>query len=272
MKRLAACLASVADCVWPRRCAVCGGMLAGAEESICSLCLSKMPRTHMLRTAANRMEAMFMAAPEFSEAAAIYSYSPGNTVAAVIHDFKYNHRPRLAEEMGRIMARTIVMSGAMADVDVILPVPLHAMKRARRGYNQTVRLATGFSEIAGIPIAANLYARRPHSSQTGRTAAQRKANTSGVFAVRHPEQLLGRHILLIDDVCTTGATLNACADTIRTSLEFFVARSGTSVASDHGNTPATSVPAIPGDDGLRPALSTGLFRFSVLTLALASSH
>lgn len=268
IKRFAAPLLSLADCLWPRRCAVCGGMLAGAEESICNLCLSKMPRTHMHRARVNAMESLFMAASEFDRAAALYSYSHGSTVAAVIHDFKYNRRPQLAEEMGRELARTIVPSGVMADAELILPVPMHIFKRAGRGYNQSARLARGYSEIAGIPIASNLYARRPHSSQTGRTAGERRANTKGVFAVRRPEQLLGRHILLMDDVCTTGATLNACVDAIRNALESFVARSG----STAGETSATAGPATAGDDGLRPALSTGLFRFSVLTLALAGSH
>ncbi len=236
----------------PRRCAVCGGMLTDADGQICPMCLAMMPETRFHRTYGNEMERRFMAEPEFERATALFSYTRDSAVAMAIHDFKYNHRPGLALELGREMGRRLLATGFPGDADIILPVPVHILKRMHRGYNQSERLAQGYSQITGIPVGTNLYARRPHGSQTGRTLSSRRANTAGVFAVSNPSQLLGRHILLIDDVCTTGSTLTACAEAIRSELAQF--------------------PPIEHPVAGTTALRRGQFRFSVLTLAAARYH
>jgi len=135
-------------------------------------------------------------------------------LAQLIHDFKYRHFPGLAERLGEIMGTELLRSGFLYDIDAIVPIPMHRIKKARRGYNQTERLATGITRATDIPVCTLLKAARPHTTQTSKTLAQRRENVSNVFRLDHPGELVGKHILLIDDVCTTGATLTAAAETI----------------------------------------------------------
>lgn len=201
----------IAEVMAPDYCRLCGGHLAEGERLICNLCRIRLPATDFHLIPDNAMTVRFAGEPGIVRATALFHYVRDTPLALAIHDFKYNGVPSLVLEFGREMGRRLLPTGFLSDVDLLMPVPVHFLKRMRRGYNQTDYLARGLSEISGIPVAGNLYAGRPHKTQTGRTLVQREANTAGVFAVRHPETLAGHHVLLIDDVCTTGSTLKACA-------------------------------------------------------------
>ena len=183
----------IAEVMAPDYCRLCGGHLAEGERLICNLCRIRLPATDFHLIPDNAMTVRFAGEPGIVRATALFHYVRDTPLALAIHDFKYNGVPSLALEFGREMGRRLLPTGFLSDVDLLMPVPVH------------------FSEISGIPVAGNLYAGRPHKTQTGRTLVQREANTAGVFAVRHPETLAGHHVLLIDDVCTTGSTLKACA-------------------------------------------------------------
>lgn len=202
------------DFLLPRTCHVCGALLNESEKYICTPCLAGLPRTGYHRRPDNPMVQRFAGLFPFERCTGHFFYTPNSELAAVIHDFKYRHFRNLGIFMGETIANDLLMTGFLNDMDAVIPIPMHFMKQARRGYNQTQQLARGISKVTGIPVDLSLKAVKPHRTQTSMTHAQRLANAEGVFRLRHPELLAGKHILLFDDVCTTGATLTAAAHAI----------------------------------------------------------
>lgn len=202
---------SLLDFLFPRICHICGGTLSGSERFICNGCTARLPRTLYHRRPDNPMEQRFAGLFTFEKASGVFFYSANSELAGVIHDFKYHRFPDLAVHMGCLMATELLTTSFLSDIDVILPVPMHWWKQARRGYNQSVMLARGISQVSGIPVCNLLKAIHPHRTQTSLTHAQRIDNTSGIFQLTHPDTLKGKHLLILDDVCTTGATLTSAA-------------------------------------------------------------
>ncbi|MCM1153611.1 MAG: ComF family protein [Muribaculum sp.] len=192
-------------------CHVCGSPLGSHEKQICSLCLQNLPRTLSHRTDMNIMSERFAGIIPFVRASGHFHYSRQSVVATLIQDFKYRRYPSLAQRLGEVMGEELMASGYFSDVDVLMPIPIYILKRAKRGYNQTEQIARGMSRICGVPVDCSLRATRPHATQTSLSGAARAANTIGIFSLRHPERLASKHIMLIDDVCTTGATLRSAA-------------------------------------------------------------
>lgn len=202
------------DFVFPRSCHICGTRLSPGNRYICPACLMRLPRTRFHRIPMNQMEQRFAGKFPFTAASTHFFYSSDTAMATLMHDLKYRQYRGLAKFMGELVAKELLPTSFFTDVDSIMPVPMHPLKQARRGYNQTIEIAKGISEVLSIPILYNLKAVKPHRTQTRLTLDQRLDNLSGTFAVDNPEQLRDRHILLLDDVCTTGATLTSCADTL----------------------------------------------------------
>lgn len=150
----------------------------------------------------------------YERASGHFFYSRDSQFAGLIHDMKYRRFVGVAEYLGHLVASELLISGFFSDIDLIVPVPMHFMKKARRGYNQSEAIARGIAGVTGLGVSRQLKAVRSHRSQTYMTLDQRIANTSGIFKVNRPELLRGRHLLLVDDVCTTGATLTAASETL----------------------------------------------------------
>ncbi len=170
-----------------------------------------MPRTLFHRQPDNAMEQRFMGQFPYRQATGHFFYSRGSELAVLMHDLKYHRFPGLARYLGEVVATELLPTGFLSDIDVMVPVPMHPLKQARRGYNQTIEIARGISRVTSIEVAQNLRAVKSHRTQTSMTLEQRLKNTQGVFGVRRPDELDGKGVLLIDDVCTTGATLSAAA-------------------------------------------------------------
>ncbi|MDE5774376.1 MAG: ComF family protein [Muribaculaceae bacterium] len=200
------------DTLFPPRCVGCGSYLLAGEDYICLQCISDLPRTlYYLQPESNPMIDRFAGIFPFERATSWLYYIHGNITSHIIHTFKYHRQPQLARRIGALMAEEMTMNGYFYDIDYIMPVPQHWTRRMHRGYNQTEYLADGISEVTDLPVLDNLYAARRHRSQTAFSLAERRANPTGSFSVHHPDQLSDSHILVIDDVCTTGATLiEAC--------------------------------------------------------------
>lgn len=210
-------IGKLADFLFPRVCHVCGENLDSGAEFLCPVCLASLPRTLYHRSPDNPMERRFMGQFPYRAATGHFFYSRGSALASLIHDFKYRKFKGLANFFGRIVGAELLTTGFLSEIDFILPLPMHFYKQAVRGYNQTVEIAKGLSQVSGIPVSNLLRASRSHRTQTSLTLEQRLKNTENVFIVKNPRELSGKCVLILDDVCTTGATLASAARTVARS-------------------------------------------------------
>lgn len=211
-------LKGIVDMLWPGVCRVCGCGLPDGVEHVCAGCVENLPRTLYHLREHSPMEERFAGQTPFVRATSWILYSRGGAIAQLIHDFKYRGLGSLAERLGEDMGKELKGGGFFDGVDWIEPVPMHWLKRAKRGYNQADRLGRGVSRATGIPLGRHLRARRGHVTQTALDLAGRLGNMEGIFEVRHPEELRGKGVLLLDDVCTTGATLLAMAQSLSAAV------------------------------------------------------
>lgn len=210
-------LKALFDFILPPQCHICGETLIASERFICRDCLASLPRTGYHAVTDNPMEMRFAGKFPFEKAGAHFFYAPESRIADLVHDFKYRGFPSLARSLGQEVARELLMTGWLNDIDCVCPVPLHWWKHMRRGYNQSEEFARGISLEAGIDLSLELEAVKAHRSQTSFSHSERERNVRGIFRLRNPERYAGKMILLVDDVCTTGATLTSAAETILAS-------------------------------------------------------
>lgn len=201
---------------FPRQCAVCGAILQEGEEGICMKCNMDMPRTNYHLRKDNPVERMFWGKIPLEHATSCFFYHKGSDFRRILHQLKYGGRKDLGEVMGRFMAAELSATGFFSDVDVIVPVPLHPRKQKMRGYNQSECIACGVSAVTGIPVDTASVARMRHTeTQTRKSSYERWENVDGIFCLRRADAFARKHVLIIDDVLTTGATTTACADALK---------------------------------------------------------
>ena len=201
------------DLISPRLCVVCGSRLAVTEETLCSKCYLHLPRTdfgHNLYE--NVMAKLFWGQIAIEKATALFYYEPHAETANILYELKYKNHPEIGVVMGRMMAKELMNSGLFEDIDALVPVPLARKRERQRGYNQSLELAKGISEVTRLPIADKVVRRTKfEGSQTQRGRWERNENVEDVFELIDGNGISGKHLLLIDDVVTTGATIIACA-------------------------------------------------------------
>lgn len=200
------------DLISPRLCVVCGNRLAVTEETLCSKCYLHLPRTDFANDLyENVMAKLFWGQIKLEKATALFYYEPHAETTQILYELKYKNHPEIGVVMGRMMAKELMKSGLFEDIDALVPVPLAKKRERERGYNQSLELAKGVSEVTGLPIA-NLVIRRTKfvGSQTKRGRWERNENVEHVFELVD-DNISDQHLLLIDDVVTTGATVIACA-------------------------------------------------------------
>ena len=201
------------DLISPRLCVVCGQRLTVSEEIICSMCNLHLPRTGFHKDPyENEMAKLFWHQIPIERATALFYYEAHSETANILYELKYKNHPEVGEVMGRLMARELQPSGFFDGIDGIVPIPLARKRLRQRGYNQSLEIARGVSEITGLPIF-NKVARRNafEGSQTSKGRWERNENVEGVFEVKDVSAIQDKHLLIIDDVVTTGATVIACA-------------------------------------------------------------
>lgn len=202
----------IIDFIAPRQCVVCGQRLTLSEEGLCGVCNMKLPRTgSAVSPTDNEIVRLLWGQTKVERGASLFYYNPTTDVARLIHAAKYNDRPDLCVTLGELLAKETKETGFFDGIDVLLPVPLTRWRQWKRGYNQSEMLAHGIANITHLPIEAKVLRRcRFDGSQTELSHQQRRENVTGVFKMTHPERISGRHILLIDDILTTGSTILAC--------------------------------------------------------------
>ena len=201
--------------IFPDKCMVCGEYTDSGVHNICMKCRYKIPLTGYYRVENNPVKEYFETLIPTVQCSSMFYYKSDEMWRMAIHRFKYHAAWIVAYRLGRWYGLELKGSGLYDDVDVIIPVPLYWLKTMTRGYNQCHYLAHGMAREMGVKVDKYcLYRRRNNPSQTTQSRTERWENVDGIFAVRFPERLRNKHILLVDDVLTTGATLNACAQAI----------------------------------------------------------
>lgn len=203
---------SILDTFFPRFCVRCGRRLILSESSVCAHCLMELPRFDGWDSPAdNLLVRRYWGRGEVSEAVAYLHLLPHTSSADIVYQFKYHDRPDVARDMGRLMAQE--MAQFFKDKDVLVPVPLSRSRYIDRGYNQAEELARGISAVTGMPVCGKALKRiKFKGSQTRLSDLERMENTERAFELtKYAESLKGRHVVLVDDVITTGSTTLACA-------------------------------------------------------------
>ena len=201
------------DLIAPRLCVVCGHRLTVTEEIICSKCNFHLPRTGFhLNAYENEMARLFWAQIPIERATAFFYYEPHAETANLIYELKYKNHPEIGTTIGRMLAKEIQPSGFFDGIDEIIPIPLAKKRLRQRGYNQSEEIAQGISEITGLPMNKKAVRRTVfEGSQTNKGRWERHENVEHVFELVDAESITNKHLLLVDDVVTTGATCIACA-------------------------------------------------------------
>lgn len=212
--------ADLKELFWPSVCPVCGGELGEGATEVCNRCRYDAPLTGFWTQVDNPVVRKFWGLVPIVNASAFIYFVHGNGYRDLIHGFKYRGRWLSALRMGEWYGGELSRGGLYTDVDVVVPVPLHIRKRLHRGYNQSEYIAEGIARQLGVTVDTRSVVRRRHNpSQARKSRSERWDNVKDVFAVRRPEALRGHHILLVDDVLTTGSTVISCAESILKSVE-----------------------------------------------------
>lgn len=207
---------AAADVVLPRLCPVCGQALDGDETWLCRKCLADLPRTRYEQVPFNTMEQHFAGKVPIERATAYFFYEKGSPYASILHDIKYHSTPNLGYWLASRAVADLAASHFFDGIDVVTAVPLHRSKLAHRGYNQSKYLARGIADTLNIPYVEALKAVRSHTTQTHKGALDRWQNIQGNYTLKKAaDRLAGKHILLVDDVVTTGSTLTVCATLLK---------------------------------------------------------
>ena len=198
--------------LFPRLCYACGTHLLRNENIICTQCYISIPRTNYHLSENNPVEQLFWGRCQITKAAAFSFYNKGSRIRKLIHNLKYNGVREIGHELGRIYGQSLKKSDFLSEINVIIPVPLHSSKLRKRGFNQSECISKGISQITGLPVDTEALRRIGKSdTQTKKSRIERWMNVEDIFEVTDFRKIEGKHILLVDDVITTGSTVDACA-------------------------------------------------------------
>ncbi|WP_165025478.1 ComF family protein [Dysgonomonas sp. ZJ279] len=200
---------------FPHLCVVCNCRLNESEKHICLNCLSLLPKTNYHNQPNNRLEDFFAGRFPFEHITVFAYFVKGGSIQRVIHELKYRNNPDIGYFIGELYGIDIKDISFISDIDYLVPVPLHPKRQKQRGYNQSLEIAKGISNQTGIPIdSATLIRAINNPSQTKSSRFERWKNVEDIFTINNTDTFKGKHVLLIDDVITTGSTIEACAKEI----------------------------------------------------------
>lgn len=203
---------NVVNLFYPRVCAACGDTLLKDEETVCLKCRYLLPKTGYELHADNPLAQMFYGRVRFHAVTACFFFAKQGKVQHLIHELKYKGNWEAGVFLGQQLGESLKNAPLFQGIDYLVPVPLHPKREKKRGYNQSLMIARGIAEVTGIAIGDRFLVRGVNTAtQTKKSKEERFQNVKDIFQVYHAEELQGKHILLIDDVLTTGATLESCA-------------------------------------------------------------
>lgn len=208
-------LGDFAALFFPRYCRGCEEPLVKGEELICTKCMLEMPRSGYHLDPENPFYQKFKGRIPVKHVMTLFKFVKGSRVQHVLHALKYKNQPELGITLGRIYGQDLLHADYQNAFDLIVPVPLHAARQRNRGYNQSEKFGQGLSEALDIDCTDKAMRRRfATTSQTRKSKLNRWENVNTVFEVMKPALIKDKRILLVDDVVTTGATLEACGQSV----------------------------------------------------------
>ncbi len=201
--------------LFPHNCAGCGSDIIADGNFLCLKCIIQLPHTGFEKIENNPIEKIFIGRANIKAASSQFYFSKGHLVQHLIHQLKYKGNKEAGEYLGAVMGKALLESGRFNEIDYLVPLPLYADKEFKRGYNQSEIICNGIHTAINTPILTKTVIRKRFTeTQTKKHRAERWENVDGSFSIVNPQKLEGKNILLIDDVITTGATLEACSQII----------------------------------------------------------
>lgn len=209
-------LQALSHLIAPRVCRVCGQSLNSEEKYLCLGCLIDLPRTQSHRIDFNDIHRRLGHRCKVDRAAGWFYYRKGTPYASLLVDAKYNGLPAIDRYLGMKCAEELENDGFFAGVDIVVPMPMHWRKRFLRGYNQAEAICEGIRDVTGLEFSKTLTAVKSHGVQSRHSRTQRYSNIANTMEVKDPAVISGKHVLLVDDIITTGAS---CIEAIRALQE-----------------------------------------------------
>jgi ComF family protein len=196
---------------YPRYCLGCYGALVKGEEMVCTECMVEMPQTGFHLDYENPLKKRLSVRIPLQYGMALFRFTKSGSVQGLLHTLKYKSQPEVGIALGKLYGEKLVAAGLHREFDLIIPIPLHSARRRKRGYNQSAKFAEGLSEKLHIPFSDNLVLRKIKTeTQTRKSKLSRWENVREVFEVSDTQAIVNKRVLLVDDVVTTGATIEAC--------------------------------------------------------------
>lgn len=195
---------------FPNYCLSCSTSLVAGEETLCTRCVFTLPKAKF-QAKHNSIADKLVGRIPIRYGMAFLSMKKGGTVQKMLHELKYNHHPEIGVKLGKVFGKELSAEGLSREFDLITPVPLHASRLRKRGYNQSAKFAEGLSSSLDIPWDETIMVRRSKTkTQTRKSKMERWENVKDVFKMEKADAVMGKRVLLVDDVITTGATVEAC--------------------------------------------------------------
>lgn len=202
---------------FPKNCPACGRPLRLFGANICGRCSQNLPETHFFEAPNNPIEKIFYGRLPISAGAAAWYFHKNSALQALLFQLKYKSNKDVGLFIGKQMGALLAASERFSSIDALVPVPLHPQALSKRGFNQAALICEGIGQVWHKPVLTGAIARTKHTStQTKQTRAERWDNMENAFTIKDPTSINGMHLLIIDDVITTGATIEACGKTLLT--------------------------------------------------------
>jgi len=212
MWRKSSLFSDLVDVIYPEACVGCHTPLVKNEDLICTACLTNLPRTGFELLPDNPLIRFFVGRCKFEKAASFLFFEKGGSTQNLLHALKYQGRDEVGKRLGHLAAKALDKTPFLNSIDVVVPVPLHPRKLAKRGYNQSAVIGQPIAEAHQLHFDDTHLIRSSFSStQTRKSRFARWLNVKDIFEITNPAAFKNKHVLLIDDVVTTGSTVEACA-------------------------------------------------------------
>ena len=217
LPKLASWIEPVFWLYFPKNCPACGRPLRLFGANICSRCSQNLPETHFFEAPGNPIEKIFYGRLPIDAGAAAWYFHKNSALQALLFQLKYKSNKEVGLFIGKQMGSLLAASDRYVGIDALIPVPLHPQALSKRGFNQAALICEGISQVWHKPVYTSVIVRNKRTStQTKQTRAERWENMENAFTINDPASITGKHVLLIDDVITTGATVEACGKTLLT--------------------------------------------------------